>query len=592
MTDRPDAPSDGDARPVRRPRSRGEGQWALGYHEPLNPAEQIKKEGAPLEVRERIDRIFAPGGFRSISKQDLRNRLRWWGLYTQRKQGVPGDRTGSAEPEELEDEFFMWRIRIDGGRMTTEQLRAIAYASESFGRDVADVTDRQNVQLHWIRIEDVPHLFERIETAGLTSADACGDTPRVILGCPLAGVRADEVIDGTDAIRAVRDRYVGDPEVQNLPRKFKTSISGCAHGCTNPEINDVSFQGVVHPTLGAGYDLWVGGGLSTNPMFARRLGAFVPPERVEEAWFGVTTLFREYGYRRSRNHARLKFLVKDWGAEKVRQVLEEGFLSSPLPDGPPAIVAPMATRNHVGVQPQRDGAVSVGFATRAGRIAGHQLRLVADLADRFGGGTVALTAQQQVVITGVEPSRADELAGHLEALDLLVRPTAFRKGTMACTGIEFCKLAIGETKGRAQWLTAELERRLPGFGEEIRIHVNGCPNSCARFQVADVGLMAALRQRPDGTRSDAFLVHLGGAMGGADRVAADGDGGPPGSALGRKVKGVKIYAEDAADYLELLLRRYLQRRVDGDTFASFVARLDADGLARFAAPKETAGVLR
>jgi sulfite reductase (ferredoxin) len=226
--------------------------------------------------------------------------------------------------------------------------------------------------------------------------------------------------------------------------------------------------------------------------------------------------------------------------------------------------------------------VSVGFATRAGRIAGHQLRLVADLADRYGSGNVALTAQQQVVLTGVAPSHADELVGRLASLDLLVAPSAFRKGTMACTGIEFCKLAIGETKGRAQWLTAELERRLPGFGEEIRIHVNGCPNSCARFQVADIGLMAALRQRPDGTKSDAFLVHLGGAMAGADA----------GSSLGRKVKGVKIYAEDAADYLELLLLRYLQRRSDGDTFASFVARLDADELARFAAPKERTGALR
>ena len=596
MTDRPIAPPDGDAQPVRRPRTRGEGQWALGYHEPLNPAEQIKKEGAPLDVRERIDRIFAPGGFRSISKQDLRSRLRWWGLYTQRKHGVPGDRTGSAEPEELEDEFFMWRIRIDGGRLTTDQLRAIAYASEVHGRDVADITDRQNVQLHWIRIDDVPELFERIESVGLTSADACGDTPRVILGCPLAGVAADEVIDGTAAIRSVRDRYVGDPEVQNLPRKYKTSISGCAHGCTNPEINDISLQGVVHPTLGPGYDPWVGGGLSTHPMFAKRLGAFVPPERVEEVWFGVTTLFREYGYRRSRNHARLKFLVKDWGAEKVRAVLEEEFLSSALPDGPPAIVSPMTTRNHVGAQLQRDGRVSVGFATRAGRISGHQLRLVADLADRFGSGAVALTAQQQVVVTGVAPERSDALVADLEALDLLVKPSAFRKGTMACTGIEFCKLAIGETKGRAQWLTSELERRLPDFGEEIRIHVNGCPNSCARFQVADIGLMAALRVRPDGTKSDAFLVHLGGTMGGADGAGAAGAEGAAesvaGSALGRKVKGVKIYAEDAADYLELLLTRYRHRRGETDTFASYVASLDAEGLARFAAPKEPTGALR
>ena len=457
------------------PRRRGEGQWGLGYHEPLNPAEQIKKEDDGLNVRERVERIFAPGGFRSIGKQDLRNRLRWWGLYTQRAQGVPGERTGSAEPEELEDEFFMLRIRIDGGRMTADQLRAIAWVSERYGRDVADVTDRQNVQLHWIRIEDMPAIWERIEGVGLSTQEACGDTPRVILGCPLAGVTSDEVLDATPAIRAVAERYVGDPAFSNLPRKFKTSISGCRAGCTNHEINDVSFVGIVHPERAAGYDLQVGGGLSTNPMFAQRLGAFVEPERVAEVWAGVATLFREYGYRRSRNHARMKFLVKDWGAAKVREVLEAEFLEAPLPDGPEPIALPMALRDHVGVRPQHDGRVSVGFAARAGRIAGHQLRLVADLADRYGSGRVTATAQQKLVIPDVDAARADDLVAELDELDLRARPSAFRKGTMACTGIEFCKLAIGETKGRAQWLYAELEARLPDFKEDLRIHVNGCP---------------------------------------------------------------------------------------------------------------------
>ena len=227
------------------PRRRGEGQWGLGYHEPLNTAELIKKEDDGLNVRERIDRIFAPGGFRSIGKQDLRSRLRWWGLYTQRTQGVPGERTGSAEPEELEDEFFMMRIRIDGGQMTADQMRAIAWVSERFGRDVADVTDRQNVQLHWIRIEDVPAIFDRIESAGLSTQEACGDTPRVIMGCPLAGVTAHEVIDASPQIHAVAQRFIGDPAFSNLPRKYKTSISGCDAQCTNPEINDVSFVGVL-----------------------------------------------------------------------------------------------------------------------------------------------------------------------------------------------------------------------------------------------------------------------------------------------------------------------------------------------------------
>jgi sulfite reductase (ferredoxin) len=555
------------------PRPRGQGQWALGYHEPLNGAEQIKKEAEPLEVRERIERIFAPGGFRSIGKQDLRNRMRWWGLYTQRKQGVPGERTGSAEPEELEDEFFMMRIRIDGGRLTSDQLRAIAWAGETYGRDLADVTDRQNVQLHWIRIEDVPAIWERLESTGLTTAEACGDTPRVILGCPLAGIAADEILDATPAIAEIRDRFVGTTEFSNLPRKYKSSISGCVARCTDPEINDISLVGVEHPELGPGFDLWVGGGLSTNPMFAQRLEAFVEPERAAETWAAVTGLFREYGYRRSRNQARLKFLLKDWGAEEFRRVLEKEFLDMPLPDGPAPPPAPMDVRDHVGVHPQLDGRAFVGFAPRAGRLSGHQLRLVADLADRFGSGRVRTTARQKFVIVDVEQDAVAELAASLDALDLPTMPSPFRKGVMACTGIEFCKLAIGETKGRARWLAEELDKRLPGLDEEIRIHVNGCPNSCARFQVADIGLMSALAPRPDGTKSDAFLVHLGGGMG-------------DGESFGRKVKGVRVFAEDAADYVETLVKRYRARRgAEGPSFTEFVRGMDDDELTAFATPE-------
>jgi sulfite reductase (ferredoxin) len=436
------------------------------------------------------------------------------------------------------------------------------------------------VQLHWIRIEDVPEIWDRIEAVGLSTQEACGDTPRVILGCPLAGVTAAERFDATPDIRGVAERFIGDPAFSNLPRKYKTSISACDAGCTNHEINDVSFVGVEGPDGELGYDLQVGGGLSTNPMFAQRLGAFVPRDRVPEVWAGVTGLFREYGYRRSRNHARMKFLVKDWGPERVREVLEGEFLEAgPLADGPPAPAAPIGSREHLGVMPQRDGRVSIGFAPRAGRIAGHQLRIVADLAEAFGSGSTRATAQQKLVIVDVDPDRADELIDRLDALDLRARGSAFRRSTMACTGIEFCKLAIGETKGRATWITTELEARLPTFTEDVRIHVNGCPNSCARFQVADIGLMSALRARPDGTKSDAFLVHLGGTMG-------------EGAAFGRKVKGVKIYAEDAADYLELLLRRYEQQRDAADTFSSFVNALDAEALARFAAPPATHGELR
>jgi sulfite reductase (ferredoxin) len=492
--------------------------------------------------------------------------MRWFGLYTQRAQGIPGGKTDELEPEELEDKYFMLRVRIDGGRLTSDALRVIGGISTEFGRDVADITDRQNVQYHWIRIEDVPEIWRRLETVGLGSTEACGDTPRVILGCPLAGVLADEVIDATDAIHDTVERYIGDPQFSNLPRKFKTSISGCVDHCTNHEINDVAFVGVVGPDGEAGYDLWVGGGLSTNPMLGQRLGVFVRPEQVSEVWAGVCGLFRDYGYRRSRNHARIKFLVADWGVEKFREVLEKEFLKAALPDGPAPADPGTEERDHVGVTAQADGKFAVGFAPKAGRIDGSTLTAVADLADQFGAGRIATTAQQKLVILDVAEADIEPLSAALAEHDLQVRPSVFRRGTMACTGIEFCKLAIVETKARAQWLYTELERRLPEFDEKISINVNGCPNSCARFQTADIGFKGSIVRDGDGNQVEGYQIHLGGHFG----VDA---------AFGRKFRGLKVTAEEMADYCERILRGYLQRREPGERFNAYVVRADEEWLA-------------
>jgi sulfite reductase (ferredoxin) len=553
----------------RQPRKRGDGQWGLGYFEPLNPAERAKRDDDGLNVRARIESKYAKQGFRSIDKIDLRSRFRWWGLYTQRRQGVPGGATATAEAYELEDEFFMLRIRIPGGRLTSEQLRAIAWCSERFGRDVADVTDRQNVQLHWIRIEDVPRVWERLESVGLSTQEACGDTPRVMIGCPLAGVDANEIIDATPYLLETERRYVGDKQFSNLPRKYKTSISGCRQQCAQHEVNDVAFVGVERPDGSAGFDLWVGGGLSTNPHIAKRLGVFVEPQLVPDVWAAVTGVFRDYGYRRSRNHTRLKFLMADKGPAWFRETMEKEYLDFALPDGDAPPPSSDVHRDHVGVFDQRDGRSYVGFAPKAGRIPGHQLRKVADLADLYGDGRIRTTTQQKMVILGVEVRATAEIVAALEDEDLTVRPSPFRKGLMACTGIEFCKLALGETKGRAMWIANELEERLPDFDEDVRIHVNGCPNSCARFQVADVGLMGAVQQRPDGTKSEAFLVHLGGALG-------------EGGGFARKAKGVRIFAENSADYVETLLKRYRHRKNGSESFGAFVRSLSDAELAEFA----------
>jgi sulfite reductase (ferredoxin) len=384
-----------------------------------------------------------------------------------------------------------------------------------------------------------------------------------MLGCPLEGVAADSVLDASEVLRATVDRYLGDPAFSNLPRKFKTSISGCASHCTNHEINDISFVAVIGPDGTPGFDLWVGGGLSTNPMFARRLGVFILPAEVVEVWGGITSIFRDYGYRRQRNHARLKFLMADWGPERFREVLEAEYLHRTLPDGPPPPASP-AHRDHTGIAAQSDGLVSVGATTKSGRTSGTALSELAALSDRFGKGRVRLTAQQGVVVLDVAPDRADALADELTLIDLSVRPSAFHRGTIACTGIEFCKLALVETKGRAEVIRLELEKRLPDFDTPITINVNGCPNSCARFQVADIGFKGMVQKGPDGD-VDAFQVHLGGQMG----TEAE---------FGRKFRGLKVTAAEAPDYAERVLRGYLERREGAESFAAYVTRAEEEWL--------------
>src|SRR5215467_3685436 len=409
-------------------RKRGEGQWALGYREPLNKNEENKKNDDGLNVRRRIIDIYSKAGFDSIDPADLRGRFRWFGLYTQRKPGIDGGKTAVLEDEELDDRYFMMRVRIDGGQLSGEQLRVISDIAVKYARGTADVTDRQNIQLHWIEIESVPAIWEALESVGLTTTEACGDTPRVIMGCPLAGLDSDELIDASPEIRAIHDSFIGDKAFSNLPRKFKTSISGCAAQCSHHEINDVAFAAVRHPETGElGYDLWVGGGLSTNPMIAKRLGAFVPAGQVPEVWAGVASVFRDYGYRRLRHRARIKFLVADWGVERFREVLEKEYLGYALSDGPAPVNVDGGARDHVGVHPQKDGLAYVGFAPKVGRLNGDALHAIAALADKYGSGRVRTTTEQKMVILDVPGERVQALAAELEAAGLQTKPSVFRR---------------------------------------------------------------------------------------------------------------------------------------------------------------------
>lgn len=554
--------------PARKGKGRGEGQWALGYREPLNANERSKKDDNPLNVRHRIETIYAHRGFDSIDPADLRGRFRWWGLYTQRAPGIPGARTGTIEPEQLDDAYFMLRIRVDGGALTTEQLGVIGEISQTYARDTADITDRQNVQLHWIRVEDMPAIWEKLESVGLSTTEACGDCPRVVLGSPVAGIAADEIVDATPAIQEIADRYIGDPELSNLPRKFKTAISGSPRWDTVPEINDVSFVGVEHPEHGPGFDLWVGGGLSTNPKVAVRLGAWIPRQDVAEVWHGVVRLFRDYGYRRLRHRARIKFLVADWGAEKFRQVLEDEYLGRALVDGP-APPVPQGPRDHIGVHPQNDGKYYVGVKSPAGRVSGSTLVEVAKAAERAGSRRVRTTVEQNLLVLDLEESEVDGLVNDLRKVGLYADPSPWRRSVLACTGIEFCKLAIVETKQRAIDLIEDLERRLADIQSDVdnpvTVNLNGCPNACARTQVADIGLKGQMVPDGEGNQVPGFQVHLGGGLG--------QDAG-----FGRKIRGHKVTSAELGDYVERLVRRYLQQRAAGERFAQWVSRAAEDDL--------------
>jgi sulfite reductase (ferredoxin) len=551
------------ARPAK---ARSEGQWALGDREPLNANEEFKQAGAPLDVRERIENVYAKAGFDSIEKNDLRGRFRWWGLYTQREQGYDGTFTGDENADLLEARYFMMRVRCDGGALSSAALRTLGQISTEFGRDTADISDRQNLQMHWIEVENVPEIWRRLDEVGLQTAEACGDCPRVILGSPLAGESLDEVIDPTWAIEEIVRRYIGKPDFADLPRKYKTAISGLQD--VVHEVNDIAFIGVNHPEHGPGLDLWVGGGLSTNPMLGQRVGAWVPLDEVPEVWAAVTSVFRDYGYRRLRSKARLKFLIKDWGIEKFREVLETEYLKRPLIDGP----APEPVKrpiDHVGVQRLKNGLNAVGVAPIAGRVSGTILSAVADLAEQAGSDRIRFTPYQKLVILDVPDDKLNDLIAGVEALGLQSRPSHWRRNLMACSGIEFCKLSFAETRVRAQGLVPELERRLEDINSQldvpITVNINGCPNSCARIQVADIGFKGQMVDDGHGGSVEGFQVHLGGSLG------LD-------SGFGRKLRQHKVTSDELGDYIERVVRNFVKHRTDGERFAQWVVRAEEGDL--------------
>ncbi|QXB19157.1 sulfite reductase (ferredoxin) [Corynebacterium coyleae] len=539
-----------------------QGQWLIDGTAPLNHDEEIKQASPVLDVKQRVIDIYSKGGFDSIDREDLYPRFKWLGLYTQRKQNLGGEFTGEDNAV-LEDKYFMMRIRFDGGICSTAQARAVGELSRDYARSTVDLTDRQNIQFHWVRIEDVPAIWEKLEANGLNTWDACGDVPRVILGSPVAGIAKDEIIDATPAIRQIQEIVTAD-EFQNLPRKFKSAISGNARQDVVHEINDLAFIGVEHPELGPGFECYVGGGLSTNPMLAQSLGAFVTLEQVPDVWANVVRIFRDYGYRRLRNRARLKFLVAEWGVEKFRQILEEDYLGYRLPDGPHA-PNNLVDRDHIGVHEQKDGNVYIGVKPTLGHMSGEQLIALADLAEKYGVTDLRFTPFKEVLLLGVAPDTAANLQADLEEMGLYSKPSEFRRGLLSCTGLEYCKLAHVTTKSRAIELADELEERFGDLDSPITISLNGCPNACARHQVSDIGLKGQMVDNGHGEKVEGFQVHLGGTIG-------------EGANFGRKLRGHKVLSSELTEYVARVVQRFVDKREGAETFRDWVARADEEDL--------------
>jgi sulfite reductase (ferredoxin) len=541
--------------------------------------ERLKQSVNPWERLAEIRR-FAREGYAAIPPEWLGTYFRWWGVYPQ------GDGAGVVAGNGGEGKalpFFMVRIRIPNGLLRSNQLRTIADLAEKYGFGVADLTVRQNIQLHWVTIETLPDVLDGLERCGLSSLASCGDVTRNITGCPLAGVDADEICDASPLVEQATHLLAGSPDFYNLPRKFKISVTGCRAWCTYPEINDIGLAAVVRKRRTGpetGFSIRVGGGLSAQPHLAVRLNAFVEWTQVLPVIRGVAEIFRGADILRdSRERARLKFLFLEqgWTADRFQQELENriGFRLEPAePEELPADLY----RDHTGIHPQKQHGFSyVGATVLRGRIEPEQMRAVADLADRFASGELRTTSMQNLLIVNVPDKSANGLADGLNSIGLRVDASSFRRGAVACTGTEFCKLAITETKAFSRWLVEEMEERLPGFDQHLKLHVTGCPNSCGQHWIADIGIEGK-KQKVSGELVDAYYFCVGGALGQLASIA--------------RPIGYRCPASDVPAALERLLRAYLDLRRSDENLRQFFARHADEKLRNFLAGQEVEAVGR
>jgi sulfite reductase (ferredoxin) len=542
-------------------------------------AERLKRSKNPWEGIDEIRR-FARDGFESIPPEWLGTYFRWWGVYT---QGDGAGVTGGQNGEGRALQCFMVRIRIPNGLLSSAQLRTIADLTSKYAQGIADITVRQNIQLHYVTIQALPEVLEALIRVGLNTMGACGDVARNVTGCPVAGVDADEICDASPLALEASRLLAGNGDFYNLPRKFKISITGCRVWCPYPEINDIGLTATTRVLNGqkeAGFSLRVAGGLSTEPYLGARLNAFVQWNQVLPAVKGIAELFRDSEVlREHRDRARLKFLFirHGWTAERFLDELQQrvGFQFDPaVEENAPSDVY----RDHVGIHPQKQpGYCYVGAAVLRGRITAEQMHAAADLAERFASGELRATNMQNLLIVNVPNSNTATLAKELDSIGLRVGGSAFYRGTIACSGTEFCKLAITETKSFSRWLVEELEERLPGFDQHLKLHVTGCPNSCGQHWIADIGIDGK-KMKVDGRLVDAYYFCVGGALGLHQATA--------------RPVGYRCLATEVPESIERLLRQYLDTRGPAENLRQFFGRHNDTELREFLAGATVEAVAR
>ena len=524
-------------------------------------AERLKREKNPWEAFDEV-RTFAREGRSSVTPDWAASYFKWWGVYT---QGDGVGATGGKGGEGLVSDYFMMRIGIPNGIISASQLRVIGALTRKYARNLADITVRQAIQLHWLTIESLPEIVDALDAIGLSPRGACGDVVRNVTGCPLAGVAADEITDASQLSAEISQLLKGNSEFYNLPRKFKISVTGCPSWCSYPEINDIGLTAVKHNGE-IGYSLRVGGGLSTEPHIAVRLDAFVLPHQAVGVVRAIAEIFRDQqGLRENRERARMKylFLKEGWTPESFLAELQSRLDFTLLP-GVPEQVPDDILRDHVGIHPQRQPGLSfIGASVLRGRLTGEQLEAADELAERFGSGALRTTVNQNLLFIDIPNNKTAELARELNQIGLHVDGSNFWRGAVACTGTEFCKLAISETKSFTRWLVNELEERLPQFDQQLKLHVTGCPNSCGQHWIADIGLEGK-KIKHEGKLTDAFYFCVGGAVGQHAAVA--------------RPVGFRCPAPLVPEAIERLLRFYLANRQPDENLRAWFSRYTNDEL--------------